>query len=441
MERLRRPGSDSVGARIAATASAKHVAANRAAAQLVEAGEVVLREREVVRRRVALGQPRVVAADEVHPQLRGAVGAAARAADAEAGFGHFDRAIEHDLLREALHVRRQRRRRRRRDRPRLAEQAERRRRAESGGSAFASFGSTSESGDSGTPSSPTAVFSSKRPATFSSESSVAAVTLPVTLRDQIEADRRRVARRDRLDLAASARRRCVAPLMLRGYRFTLTKFAGDCDVLVTVTSSVYGSPALTTSGCVKVSVKVGIADQHRAGGAAADRHRARPAGRSACRSISISTTWLPSRRPSTRILGVAGLARAERRDVVAGAELAVGAGLHDELHARRLAARRLRHRAADRRPIRRPCRCRAAARSRPRRSRHDEVRAGRRDVADHQHHAEELVEEPDVARNDDDAGDRRHEEVLALRASGTFSVKPDDAQVRNLRLQLAACRE
>ena len=47
------------------------------------------------------------------------------------------------------------------------------------GSEDASFGSTSESGDSGTFSSPIAVLSSKRPATFSSESSVAAVTFPV----------------------------------------------------------------------------------------------------------------------------------------------------------------------------------------------------------------------------------------------------------------------
>ena len=48
------------------------------------------------------------------------------------------------------------------------------------GSALACLGSTSESGDSGTPSSPTAVLSSKRPATCASESSVAAVTVPVT---------------------------------------------------------------------------------------------------------------------------------------------------------------------------------------------------------------------------------------------------------------------
>ena len=47
------------------------------------------------------------------------------------------------------------------------------------GSELASAGSTSESGDSGTPSSPTEVVSAKRPATFSSESSVAAMTLPV----------------------------------------------------------------------------------------------------------------------------------------------------------------------------------------------------------------------------------------------------------------------
>ena len=51
----------------------------------------------------------------------------------------------------------------------------------SSGSDPASLGSTSESGDSGTPSSPTAVLSAKRPVTWSSASSVAAVTLPLTL--------------------------------------------------------------------------------------------------------------------------------------------------------------------------------------------------------------------------------------------------------------------
>ena len=44
----------------------------------------------------------------------------------------------------------------------------------------ASFGSTSESGERGIPSSPTEVFSSKRPATFSSESRLVAKTVPVT---------------------------------------------------------------------------------------------------------------------------------------------------------------------------------------------------------------------------------------------------------------------
>ncbi len=79
----------------------------------------------------------------------------------------------------------------------------------------------------------------------------------------------------------------------------LTKFAGDSDVLVTVTSSVYGSPALTISGCVKVSVKRGL------------RTFTMPAARpwigtgptgspSSVAAIVISTTWLPSRRPSTR---------------------------------------------------------------------------------------------------------------------------------------------
>ena len=107
----------------------------------------------------------------------------------------------------------------------------------SAGSACASFGRISESGDSGTPSSPTAVLSANRPAAAPSVSSVAEVTLPVTR-----------ARRLKLTVPASpggmlsivsvASPTSVAPLMLPGWSVTVTKFAIDCDVLVTVTSSV-----------------------------------------------------------------------------------------------------------------------------------------------------------------------------------------------------------
>ena len=50
----------------------------------------------------------------------------------------------------------------------------------------------------------------------------------------------------------------LAPLTFGPNRLTLTKFAGDVDVFVTVTSSAYCSPAITVSGWVKVSVNVGF---------------------------------------------------------------------------------------------------------------------------------------------------------------------------------------
>jgi hypothetical protein len=92
---------------------------------------------------------------------------------------------------------------------------------------------------------------------LSSASSVAAVTLPVTR-----------ATRSKLTVAESPAGMLsicwlglpttVAPETCWENRLTLTKFAGDGDVFVTVTSSVYGSPAATVSGCVNVSVNVGF---------------------------------------------------------------------------------------------------------------------------------------------------------------------------------------
>ena len=82
---------------------------------------------------------------------------------------------------------------------------------------------------------------------------------------------------------------------------------------------------------------------------------------------------------------------------------------------------------------------RAAARSRPQ-IRHHQVRAGRRDVADHQHHVEELVQEPDVAGDDDDAGNRRHEKFCPF-SSATAEREADHLQVRDLRLQLQRVRD
>ena len=107
----------------------------------------------------------------------------------------------------------------------------------SAGNPFASCGRISESGESGMPSSPTAVFSSNRPAMFESESSVAAVTLPVSFDTRLKLT---IAESPggmlSIDFVASPLR--LAPLMFCGCRLTVTKFAGDCDVLVTVTSSV-----------------------------------------------------------------------------------------------------------------------------------------------------------------------------------------------------------
>ena len=156
----------------------------------------------------------------------------------------------------------------------------------------------SESGESGTPSSPTEVLSANRPATFSSESSVAAVIVPV---------RFEIRRNDTLAespgamlsmpfVVSSSRR---APLMFCAKRLRLTKFAGDSVVFVTVTSSVYGSPALTMSGCVKVSVNFGL--RTSTAPAARPRIGTGPIGRPLrVPASSISTTCVPSRRPSTR---------------------------------------------------------------------------------------------------------------------------------------------
>ena len=70
-------------------------------------------------------------------------------------------------------------------------------------------------------------------------------------------------------------------------------------MFVTVTSSVYGSPAVTTSGWVNVSVNRGL--RTSTAPAARPRTSTGPTGRPfSVALISISTTWLPSRRPSTR---------------------------------------------------------------------------------------------------------------------------------------------
>ncbi len=64
----------------------------------------------------------------------------------------------------------------------------------------------------------------------------------------------------------------------------------------------------------------------------------------------------------------------------------------------------------------------------------DEPGALGRHVADHQRHAEELVQETDVARDDDDAGDRRHDERLAAGARVKAQREADDTEVRDARL-------
>ncbi len=100
------------------------VAAERLAAQVVEADVVVLRELEVAGVRCDRGQPSELAAEEVERELGGRVAQRLLQRDAQAGFRRGDAHVEHDLTREARRVLRQRRRRRRRDRPGLAEQAE-----------------------------------------------------------------------------------------------------------------------------------------------------------------------------------------------------------------------------------------------------------------------------------------------------------------------------
>ena len=159
------------------------VAAHRLAAHEVEALDVSLERRRAsrsCRRRaraccsLAYSLPRIV-----HPQVRAARAAAARrAGDGSPPRPSRPRGRARSASRSAArsfgsaaggavataHARP--------SRPRVASRRP-------CGSDPASFGSTRESGDSGMPNSPTPVFSAKRPATFSSESSVAAVTEPV----------------------------------------------------------------------------------------------------------------------------------------------------------------------------------------------------------------------------------------------------------------------
>ena len=102
----------------------KAIAAYGLASQRVETGEVLLGERQVVGPRVNIGKPLVLVAQEIHREMRRAIGQWLAQADAESGFGRFNRAVDDDLLRESLDALGQCGRRSGRDRPRLAEQAD-----------------------------------------------------------------------------------------------------------------------------------------------------------------------------------------------------------------------------------------------------------------------------------------------------------------------------
>ena len=98
------------------------------AAPVQELLEVQERLREVGSRELQVGRigmlrrkPRDVAANEVHLELRNAVGHRLVKSDPHAGFRRLHRAVEHNLFRDARHVPRQRRAGSGRHRPRLPE--------------------------------------------------------------------------------------------------------------------------------------------------------------------------------------------------------------------------------------------------------------------------------------------------------------------------------
>ena len=175
-----------------------------------------------------------------------------------------------------------------------------------------------------------------------------------------------------------------------------------------------------------------VPDQDGARRAAAHRHRADGKAEQRARDLHLDdvAAFAP---PFDQELRVASLSRSEREHIVGRAERAVRSRLHDGLNPRDLAAvgpphaQRIVGRSDDRVDAGRQDDLRLEVGD-------DEIRARGGDVADHQHHAEELIEEPDVARNHDDAWDRRHEEVLSV---DLWNLEREslDVEVRDLRLQ------
>ena len=137
--------------------------------------------------------------------------------------------------------------------------------------------------------------------------------------------------------------------------------------------------------------------------------------------------------PFDEIFGAARIAGPQRRDIVRRAELSIGARLHHELHLRRRAPRRLRH--AQRVVVRSGNRIVAGGQQDlAAQIADDETRSRRRDVADHQHHAEELIQIPDVPGDDDNARNGWHDELIAPEVRH-LEHEADDLQVGNLGLQ------
>src|SRR3989442_11652309 len=124
------------------------------------------------------------------------------------------------------------------------------------GRVSAAGGNTSVFGDIGMPRAPTAVVSWNFPGMPSEENEVD-VTVPVCC-----ASRRNVAVVESPGATVSilivSLDSNTAPLMDRGSRLRLTKLAGVSDVLVTITSKSYSSPADTVAGCESVSANVGL---------------------------------------------------------------------------------------------------------------------------------------------------------------------------------------
>src|SRR5213594_2779740 len=165
------------------------------------------------------------------------------------------------------------------------------------GSASAAGGSTSVFGDIGIPSAPTAVVSSNFPGMPSAENDVD-VTVPVCW-----ASRRNVAVAESpatiVSMLTVSFERSTAPLMERGSRLRLTKFAGVWEVLVTMTLKSYSSPAVTVAGWDSVSANVGLRTSTTP--LALPLILTGPIGSpSRVPEILIWTWCVPSRRPSTR---------------------------------------------------------------------------------------------------------------------------------------------